>query len=199
MKTVNFSIFLSVLIVVSCTSTENQNFENTDFEICETVPQYKLSGDILNKLTHTNINIETDTISAIVGYIQKDDSIDYLNEIGNDTIKFLTTTYPIDPEGNYIAIVAVKNTPALNNPDIKKTKPNKNNVEIYFNREGAKKWADFTRNSIGDLIAFTIDNKIYSVVTVNGEINNGVALIYGLENEAIAINISESINSGLKD
>jgi len=60
--------------------------------------------------------------------------------------------------------------------------------------EGAKKWADFTKQNIGKTIAFTIDNQVYSMPIINGEIKQGIAMITGLNSESIAKNISESLN-----
>ncbi len=63
--------------------------------------------------------------------------------------------------------------------------------------KGAKKWADLTKQNIGKTIAFIIDNQIYTMPVINGEIKHGVALITGLKNETFAKNISESLNSSI--
>lgn len=199
MKTFNFSVFLAILIIVACNTNENPNSEYINFEIYETVSQNKLPKGIREKLPQLNIQIEFDTLSAILGYIQKGDSVDFLNEIGNDEIKLLITEFPIDQEKLYFAVLAVKNNSVISNSDIKKTKPNGSTVEIYFNVEGTKKWAGLTKDSIGELLAFTIDNSIYALPFVNGEIKNGVAQINNLENDDIATNISKSINASIKD
>ncbi len=70
-------------------------------------------------------------------------------------------------------------------------------MEIYFNLKGAKEWADFTKQNIGKTIAFTIDNQIYSMPVINGEIKQGIAMITGLSNDTIAKNISEALNSSI--
>jgi preprotein translocase subunit SecD len=49
------------------------------------------------------------------------------------------------------------------------------------------------------MVAFIIDNQIYTMPLINGEIRNGAALINGLENETIAKNISESLNSSIPE
>lgn len=194
MKTLCFNIFFGILIIVSCSTDEIQNSESADFEIYETISQNKLPAGVIEKLRQKNIKFDTDILSPIIGFIHKEDSVDF-SEIGNDGFKLLTTVYPIDKEKMYFALVAVKNHSVLNNSDIKKTKPSQNNVEIFFNLEGAKKWANLTNNCNGKLIAFTIDNKIYTLTTVNGEIRCGVAVINGLESENMAKEISKSINS----
>jgi len=54
-----------------------------------------------------------------------------------------------------------------------------------------------TKNNILKLVAFTIDNLIYSTPEVNAEIKGGTALINGFIDQAEARKISESLNSSL--
>ncbi len=81
--------------------------------------------------------------------------------------------------------------------DIRKTKTEGAEVIIYFNIDGAKKWADMTRNNIGKAVAFVIDDKIVCTPTIAGELRNGVAKINGIGNEANAISLSESLNASI--
>lgn len=85
----------------------------------------------------------------------------------------------------------------MNNADIRKTFANGKNVDIEFNLKGARKWADMTKNNVGNTIAFVIDNQIYAIPKVNAEIKRGIAMIYGLESESIAKEISESLNASI--
>ena len=74
---------------------------------------------------------------------------------------------------------------------------NQNNIEIYFNLQGANKWSDLTKNNIGKTFAFSIDNEIYTLTSVNGEIKNGTAIINGLEDKDLATKFSKSLNASL--
>lgn len=47
------------------------------------------------------------------------------------------------------------------------------------------------------MIAFSIDNKIYTLTSVNGEIKNGTAIINGLENGELTTKVSSSLNANL--
>lgn len=189
-------MLIGFLTIVSCNTNEKPNSEKIYFGIYETVLQKALSQSMLDEFKQTNIELNVDTLSSIIGYV-KVDSTKFLSKIENEKVKLLTTAQPIDKEKMYFAIVAVKKQSIINNSDIKKTKPNQNNVEIYFDLEGANKWANLTKNNIGKLIAFTIDNEIYTLTSVNGEIKNGTAILNGLENGDMAIKISKSINSSL--
>jgi len=196
MKTLHFYILIALLVIVSCKTNENQIQEKVSFEIFETLTQKEVPINLIEELRQMNIELNTDTLSPIIAYVPIDSTI-LLSKIANESVKFLQTAQTVDKDKKYIAIIAVKNQSDLNISDIKKTKPNQNNIEIYFNLQGAKKWADLTKNNIGKLIAFSIDNKIYALPSVKGEIKNGTAIIKGLENGVSAINISKSINLSL--
>ena len=94
---------------------------------------------------------------------------------------------------NFDIIIAVKNNPTITNSDIQKTRNKGMMVEIHFNIEGARKWAEMTKDNIGKMVAFVIDEQVYSMPMINGEIRNGIAVIAGLENEEKAKKISESL------
>lgn len=196
MKTLYFYILIGLLTVVSCKTNENPESEKVSFEIYETLSRNEVPNYMLEELLQMNIGLNSDTLSPIIAYVKIDSKV-ILSEIFNDNVKFLQTARPVDNDKKFIAIVAVKKQSDLNISNIKKAKANQNNVEIYFNQQGAKKWADLTKNNIGKLIAFTIDNEIYTLTSVNGEIKNGTAIINGLENNNTATKISKSINSSL--
>jgi preprotein translocase subunit SecD len=88
---------------------------------------------------------------------------------------------------------------SFSNSDIQKTKAWNRNIEIHFNRNGAKKWAELTKNNIGKQIAIVIDNQIYNMPEINNAINGGVAQITGLKDESFAISISESLNASVPE
>ena len=90
--------------------------------------------------------------------------------------------------------ISVRPNSVIDNTNIKKTKVNGSAVEIYFNLEGAKKWADLTKKSIGKQLAFVIDNHIYALPIITSEMKNGVALINGFNSEIEAKNISELLD-----
>ena len=79
--------------------------------------------------------------------------------------------------------------------EIRKTKVDGQDVMIYFNMDGAKKWADITKNNIGKTLVFAINGEIIYTPMIATELRNGVAKITGLNDEASAINLSKSLNA----
>lgn len=198
MKTLYFYMIIGVLAVASCNTNKDQAEEKMSFEIYGTLKQMEVPNSLIEEFRRMDIELNTDARSPIIGFVPID-STTQLSKIAGDNVKFLQTVHPVDKDKKYLAIVAVKKQPDLNTSDIKKTKPNQNNIEVYFNLQGSRKWADLTKDNIGKMIAFSMDNKIYTLTSVNGEIKSGIAVVNGLENGDMASEISKSINSGLKD
>ena len=200
MKQISAYVLLALVTLISC-NTNNGGKEKSgqsgqfgQFGIYETVMGQDLLSQETEELAKTNVILNTDPLSPVVAYSHVDSATSVLNK-GTDSIGFLLTAQPVDPEKNYYAVVAVKNQPAVTSSDIKKTKAGKNAVEICFTQKGAVKWAEFTRNNTGKMIAFVINDRIYTITTVMAEIRNGMALMNGLENEETAAKISETLNA----
>lgn len=200
MKQISAYVLLALVTLISC-NTNNGGKEDSgqsgqfgQFGIYETVMGQDLLSQEIGELAKQNIILNTDPLSPVVAYSHVDSATSVVNK-GTDSIGFFLTARPIDPEKNYYAVVAVKNQPAVTGSDIKKTKAVNNAVEIYFTQKGAVKWAEFTRNNTGRMIAFVINDRIYTLTTVMAEIRNGMALMNGLENEETAAKISETLNA----
>lgn len=200
MKQISAYVLLALVTLISC-NTNNGGKEKSgqsgqfgQFGIYETVMGQDLLSQGTGELATTKVIPNTDPLSPVVAYSHVDSATSVLNK-GTDSIGFLLTAQPVDPEKNYYAVVAVKKQPAVTGSDIKKTKAVNNAVEIYFTQKGAVKWAEFTRNNTGKMIAFVINDRIYTITTVMAEIRNGMALMNGLENEETAAKISETLNA----
>lgn len=200
MKKISAYVLLALVTLISC-NTNNGGKEKSgqsgqfgQFGIYETVMGQDLLSQGTGELATTKVVPNTDPLSPVVAYSHVDSATSVLNK-GTDSIGFLLTAQPVDPEKNYYAVVAVKKQPAVTGSDIKKTKAVNNAVEIYFTQKGAVKWAEFTRNNTGKMIAFVINDRIYTLTTVMAEIRNGMALMNGLENEETAAKISETLNA----
>lgn len=200
MKKISIYVLLALVTLFSCNTNNGgkeesgQSGQSGQFGIYETVMGQDLLSQGTGELATTNVIPNTDPLSPVVAYSHVDSATSVLNK-GTDSIGFLLTAQPVDPGKNYYAVVAVKNQPAVTSSDIKKTKAGKNAVEIYFTQKGAVKWAEFTRNNTGKMIAFVINDRIYTLTTVMAEIRNGMALMNGLENEETAAKISETLNA----
>jgi len=197
MKTLNLLTVIFLFILFSCNSQVQTNAEKVNFGVFEMVKTNEIPDHVMDSIQARNVQLENNTKTAVIGYILKSDLSVLQLDFSEENIKLVKTFNTVDPDKEYYSIAAVKLNPVMNNSDIKKTKVDGNNVNIYFNLKGARKWADMTKNNVGNMVAFVIDNQIYSMARVNSEIRKGIAMIYGLENEIIAKEISESLNASI--
>ncbi len=70
------------------------------------------------------------------------------------------------------------------------------NVSMNMNAEGAKKWANVTRDNVGKSIAIVLDGLVYSAPNVNEEIKGGSSSISGQFSQADADDLSNILKSG---
>jgi len=197
MKTLNLLTVIFLFILFSCNSQVQTNAEKVNFGVFEMVKTNEIPDHVMDSIQARNVQLENNTKTAVIGYILKSDLSVLQLDFSEENIKLVKTFNTVDPDKEYYSIAGVKLNPVMNNSDIKKTKVDGNNVNIYFNLKGARKWADMTKNNVGNMVAFVIDNQIYSMARVNSEIRKGIAMIYGLENEIIAKEISESLNASI--
>lgn len=198
MKTLFIPTFF-LLFLYSCNSDIKTNGHKVTFGIHEIVQVSDNADAIIDTLKAMNVQIEKNQQQSVIGYISKADSMVLQHNFSRQDFKIVQTIYPVDKEQKYYAIAIIRPNSVIDNSHIKKTKVNGKNVEIYFNYEGAKKWADLTKKSIGKQLAFVIDKHIYAMPIINSEIRNGVALINNLEDNTFAKDISESLNSSISN
>ncbi len=198
MKTQN-SILASFLIVfISCTPGTKPNVQKVSFGIYEGVPIRELPGFITDTLKAMKVQFETDIQKPIIGFISKADSLALQLDLSKENFRLVRTHRPVDLARKHFAIVAIRPRPVIGNAHISNTVSSVNNVEIHFTMEGARKWAELTRNNIGDLLIFTVNNQVYTMPMVNAEIKSGVAVMNNLDNAAFAKNLSEALNASSK-
>lgn len=186
---VDFLFFLN-----SCDSQTNTNVHNVEFRIHVVIHLSGIPIALIDSLELMGVQIEENQQQPILGCITEAESMVLQLDLKEQNIKLIKTIYLVDKERKYYALVGVRPSSVMNMASIKKTKANGNSVEIYFNSKGAKEWAEFTKQNIEKPIAFIIDNQIYAIPVVKGEIKNGFAMITGLDNESIAEKTSESVN-----
>lgn len=76
-----------------------------------------------------------------------------------------------------------------------------NEAEVHFsmNAEGAKRWANLTRENVGKQIAILLDGFVVSAPNVNSEIKGGSSTITGNFTPAEATDLSNILKSGKMD
>ncbi|HNQ38110.1 MAG TPA: protein translocase subunit SecD, partial [Prolixibacteraceae bacterium] len=120
---------------------------------------------------------------------------------------FRWTANPVDEEGNYFRLIALKSTSrdgkapltgdvitdARQDYDQMGGRPE---VDMSMNSEGAKIWARMTKENIGKSIAIVLDDYVRSFPTVQNEITGGRSSITGLESIEEATDLSNILKSG---
>lgn len=69
-------------------------------------------------------------------------------------------------------------------------------VILVMNDAGTTQWADLTSNHIGDQVAITLDNHVYSAPVINDAINNGRTSISGTFTRDEGADLATLLNSG---
>lgn len=192
-----FLIFLSGLL--ACNPAKKSNTQHATFEIYETIDVKDMPDNVSTLLDSFHIHKETNPGQPIIGYVTEPEFTALRSSIRNTNIKLLKTAKTVDADNLYFALVTVKPIPEIVNADIKKTKNIGKNVEIRFTMTGAKKWSTLIEKNIGRTIAFAINDQIFTTPLVNGKINNGSALINGIDDESKAKEISELLNSDISN
>ena len=141
MKTLYFISTIILFFLYSCNSDIKTNGRKVTFGIYEVVKKSELPNAIIDSLKTKKVQLENN-LKPDIGYITEADSLAIKLDLSGQGFKLLKTNFPIDNEKKYYAIVAVRPNSVIDNTNIKKTKVNGSAVEIYFNLEGAKKWAD---------------------------------------------------------
>jgi preprotein translocase subunit SecD len=190
-------VIMMLCFYFTATSQNKLIVHKVTFGIYETVNVAELPNSFIQTLKKTDLKFERNNQVPIIGYIEKGDVAILQTDVAKENFKIAKTIYTFDKEGKYCAVVALKRSSTIDISDINNTKCNGNNVEIHFNMKGAKKWAELTKNNIGKMVAFTIDNQIYTLPKIMAEIRTGEALINGIPNEATAKIISETLNSSI--
>ena len=194
MKTILVISVLVLFTTCSCNKGAEKEAPRLDFGVYEIIEKRNLTGSVIDSLKQSNLMFEKSNERPIVGYMKRSDSSVFQYDLSETSIQLVRTAYPVDKEGKYHAIVAVRPSPAIGLSDIHKTQAKDQSVEIFFNRHGAKKWAEFTAKNIGKQVAFAINGEIYSMPGIAAEIRSGRARIDGFENEEMAKKISQSFN-----
>jgi preprotein translocase subunit SecD len=195
MKTIHLQAIAIIFAFFSCNSGNIAKSQKINFGIYETTQLKDVPASVIDSLKKSITKFENKAESSIIGYEEGSNLIDLDKQIKNETVKLVKTFYPIDKEKKYYAIVAIKPKATITNLDIQNTEIKGNDVYIYFNLEGAKKWAEMTKNSVGKNVAFLIDNQVYTLPNVMGEIKGGIAVITGLENETTAKKVAGLLNN----
>ncbi|MFA5328132.1 MAG: protein translocase subunit SecDF [Prolixibacteraceae bacterium] len=152
---------------------------------------------------------------ADIGTAQFNDTAAVNNYLKMDQVKslfprnlaFKWTAKPIDTEGKYFSLIAIKVTgrdgrPPLEGDVITDARQDyaemgsRPEVSMSMNSEGAKIWARLTKENVGKSIAIVLDGYVFSYPNVTGEITGGRSSITGLESVEEAKDLANILKSG---
>ena len=108
--------------------------------------------------------------------------------------------------GPYNPVYYISNKPVIiggmvKNPVAKIAGPGSENsgqwvINLEMNREGARRWSDFTGRNIKRRVAIVLDNKVFMVPQINSKIPTGQTVISGLEDANEAQDIANVLSAG---
>ncbi len=141
--------------------------------------------------------------SAVNAYL----NLPQVKNIFPRNMTFRWTAKPVDKDGNYYRLIALKITTrdgrapldgevitdARQDYDQFGSSPE---VTMYMNSEGDKIWSRMTKENIGKSIAIVLDGYVRSYPTVQGEITGGRSSITGLESIEEAKDLANILKSG---
>ncbi len=198
MKIINLLPILFLFTLMACDSGVKSEGQKATFGIYEIVRISQIPGSVIDTLKTWKVQIENNPQEPIIGFIARADSMALQLDLSKENLKLVRTVFPVDIGQKYNAVFAVRPNPVIDNSHIKNTRAAGNTVVIYFTMEGAAKWAELTKNNMGNIVVFVIDDQVYAMPVISAEIKNGVAVINNLDNETVARNISESLNTAIR-
>jgi len=121
-------------------------------------------------------------------------------------MKFYWGMKPMQGNESYIQLYAIKSTrdgrPSLSGKYVTDARmaygqfKGEAEVSMSMNSEGAKKWANLTRENVGKSIAIVLDGYVVSAPVVRTEIKGGSSSISGNFTQAEATDLANILNSG---
>ncbi len=143
---------------------------------------------------------ETDTLQ-LMRYMRSPDVL----EVFPPNIKFMLSSKPLEGSKNYelyaIKTIIDSEEPLLDGSAIKNAVMDRDQVgtpqiSMTMNTDGMIKWKKITTNNVGQFIAITLDNKVYSAPRVNEPIPSGRSSISGNFTTEEAIDLANILEVG---
>ncbi len=176
-------VLFVALIFAFCSCTTKQEKPAPiaiNFSINEIVPLKNVPKPVRDSLKKTGIMLGSlDQLE--IGYLPVEDTLNFVIGTINEKLSLTYTSSTMDDSNSLMFVFALNPAAIVDNSLIKKATANDKEVLITFNEEGAKKWAEYTKNNSGDDVAFLLDEKICYWTHIEGEISEGMAKITGLK------------------
>lgn len=176
-------VLFAALIFALCSCSTKQEKPAPiaiNFSINEIVPSKSVPKPVRDSLKKTGVLLGS-IDQPEIGYLPVEDSLKFKIGTINEDMALTYTSCPVDDSNSLMFVFAVNPTSIVDNSLIKKATANDKEVLITFNEEGAKKWAEYTKNYTGSDVAFLLDEKICYWTHIESEISEGLAKITGLK------------------
>lgn len=176
------ALFVALIFALfSCTTKQEKPAPIAiNFSINEIVPLKNVPKPVRDSLKKTGIMLGSlDQLE--IGYLPVEDTLNFVIGTINEKLSLTYTSSTMDDSNSLMFVFALNPAAIVDNSLIKKATANDKEVLITFNEEGAKKWAEYTKNNSGDDVAFLLDEKICYWTHIEGEISEGMAKITGLK------------------
>lgn len=176
-------VIFAALIFALCSCTTKQEKPAPiaiNFSINEIVPLKSVSKAVRDSLKKTGVLLGS-TDQPEVGYLPVEDTLNFVIGTINEELSLTYTCNPIDDSNSLMFVFAINPASIVDNSLIKKATANDKEVLIALNEEGAKRWAEFTKNNIDSDVAFILDGKVCYWTHIEGGISEGMAKITGLK------------------
>ncbi len=133
-------------------------------------------------------------------------SIPQIRQLFPSDLKFAWHFQPDGADQQFIRLHALKSTrnsqPAMEGKYVTDARVGTDpytgefNVSMNMNSEGAKRWANLTRENVGEALAIVLDGLVYSAPSVSEEIKGGSSSISGDFSQADADDLANILKSG---
>ncbi|MEI2674745.1 MAG: protein translocase subunit SecDF [Chitinophagaceae bacterium] len=143
---------------------------------------------------------ETDTLK-LMRYLRMDEVLG----VFPPNLKFMLASKPLEGTKNF-HVYAIEtgidsDEPLLDGSAIKSASPDRDQVgnpqiSMTMNTEGMRQWKKITTDNVGQFVAITLDNKVYSAPRVNEPIPSGRSSISGSFTTEEAIDLSNILEVG---
>ena len=214
-KNINLGLDLeggvSITYQVKGEKPSEEDMSDTIYKLQRRVEQYSTEAQVYQE-GDDRISIEIPGVTdanAILDELGQPGSLYFIREKDTEG----TANYALDSAGNYVLNKSIEEIEKdgsilLTGSDVKSasagtqqdntTSETKNVVQLSFNKEGTKKFADATKTAkeAGETIAIYYDGELISVPRVNAVIEDGQAIIEGKMTYEEADNLASTIRIG---
>ena len=180
--------------LTSLSDIQDSTETSTDGASDEEIAKFRKENPLFRHLSPPNQNIAQN--SPLVGYSTATDTAavnrilkrEDMQSLIPEDMKFAWTFHPLESTENVYQLIALRksarDSAALDGGAVSNARQDIDergnpSVSMEMNQRGAREWANITAANIQKSVAITLDGKVYTFPTVQGEIKGGNSQITG--------------------